>query len=284
MMDGNQGGSTVLTFNHLLTAAGVPLERTRLARHKDQRSSAKVEPYTLWQSDDGSFERYQTVQSIDVWHPGDYVAAFVVAPLTHETIFVGLYHVTEQGVVTDRARTCPVSGASVLGLHLYTMEKVPALAGYEGRVIIDWGPGFRNWVHRAHRQDKAIAHILRERHELPWPGFPRFHWSVQALDRLPPTWVPHLAHAMGVYLLVSRKEGQLYVGSAYGGEGFLQRWRSYQANGHGSNKDLRPVAAYDYEVSVLEVASSSATGEEIIALENLWKEKLLSREFGLNRN
>ena len=27
----------LLTFNHLLEAARIPLERTRLARHKDQR-------------------------------------------------------------------------------------------------------------------------------------------------------------------------------------------------------------------------------------------------------
>jgi hypothetical protein len=274
----------LLTFNHLLGAAQIPLERTRLARHKDQRSTAKVEPYTLWQRGDGSFERYQDVQSNVVWKPGDYIAAFVVAPLTEETLFVGLYLVTDQSVVTDPDRTCPVSGKGVLALHLYTMEKIESLAPYEGRVIVDWGLGFRNWVHRATNQPKPILQVRQQRHELPWPGFPRFHWSIHGLDDLPSPWVSHLAHAFGVYLLVSRREGKLYVGSALGGEGFLQRWRSYRANGHGGNRDLKQVADHDYEVSVLEVASSSATDKEVLTLESLWKEKLLTREFGLNGN
>ncbi len=278
------GRSVLLTFNHLLAAVDVPLERTRLARHKDQRSSAKVEPYTLWQRQDGSFELYQSVQKNPVWKAGEYVAAFVVAPLTEETLFVGLYLVIEQGVVTDAGRRCPVSGACVLGLHLYSMQKVEALAPYEGRVIIDWGPGFRNWVHLAANQAKPIREMRDRRHELPWPGFRHFHWSVQALGDLPNPWIPHLTHAFGVYLLVSRREGKLYVGSALGDEGFLQRWRSYQATGHGGNRDLKSVAGHDYEVSVLEVAASSAMEKEVRALETLWKVKLLSREFGLNGN
>jgi hypothetical protein len=40
----------------------------------------------------------------------------------------------------------------------------------------------------------------------------------------------------------------------------------------------------DYQVSVLEVAGSAATVDEIIAREGLWKQKLQSREMGLNRN
>ncbi|MGN2244983.1 GIY-YIG nuclease family protein [Frateuria sp. GZRR33] len=274
----------MLTFNHLLEAARIPLERTRLARHKDQRSTAKVEPYTLWQRGDGSFERYQSVQKNVVWKPGDYVAACVVVPLTGETLFVGLYFVTGQDVVTDPDRTCPVSGRLVLGSHLYSMEKVESFASYEGRVIVDWGSGFRNWVHRAANQAKPLLEVRQQRHELPWPGFPRFHWSVRRLDDLPRPWIPHLAHAFGVYLLVSRQEGKLYVGSALGNEGFLQRWRSYQANGHGGNRDLKQVAGHDYEVSVLEVAASNATEKEVLAQESLWKQKLLTREFGLNGN
>jgi hypothetical protein len=40
----------------------------------------------------------------------------------------------------------------------------------------------------------------------------------------------------------------------------------------------------DYQVSILEVAGSSAAIESIIAMEELWKRKLQSREMGLNRN
>lgn len=40
----------------------------------------------------------------------------------------------------------------------------------------------------------------------------------------------------------------------------------------------------DYQVSILEVAGSAATVEEIREMEKLWKQKLQSREMGLNRN
>jgi hypothetical protein len=40
----------------------------------------------------------------------------------------------------------------------------------------------------------------------------------------------------------------------------------------------------EYHVSILEVAGTAATDEEIAALEACWKLKLQSREKGLNRN
>lgn len=40
----------------------------------------------------------------------------------------------------------------------------------------------------------------------------------------------------------------------------------------------------DYQISILEVVGSAAILEEIIAMEQLWKAKLQSREMGLNRN
>jgi hypothetical protein len=47
---------------------------------------------------------------------------------------------------------------------------------------------------------------------------------------------------------------------------------------------MRELPRSDYQVTVLEVASSSARSEDLIRLEGHWKEKLRSREFGLNAN
>ncbi|WP_410001986.1 hypothetical protein [Rubinisphaera sp. JC750] len=54
--------------------------------------------------------------------------------------------------------------------------------------------------------------------------------------------------------------------------------------GHGGNVELKVRDPSDYQVSILEVAGSAATTEEILSLESLWKQKLQSREMGLNRN
>lgn len=39
-----------------------------------------------------------------------------------------------------------------------------------------------------------------------------------------------------------------------------------------------------FGVTILQVAGSTATGDDILADEQVWKTKLLSREFGFNRN
>lgn len=40
----------------------------------------------------------------------------------------------------------------------------------------------------------------------------------------------------------------------------------------------------DYQVSILEVAGSAATADEILKMEMRWKAKLQTREMGLNGN
>jgi hypothetical protein len=85
-------------------------------------------------------------------------------------------------------------------------------------------------------------------------------------------------------LLTCPKSGRQYVGSASGETGFWGRWEEYVASGHGGNRLMRDVPASDYQVTVLEVAASSATVNDLLAMESRWKDKLLSRQFGLNAN
>jgi len=101
---------------------------------------------------------------------------------------------------------------------------------------------------------------------------------------MPATWKEALKTSRGVYLLACPRTREHYVGAAYGDDGFLGRWRAYVTSGHGGNVGLRAREPSDYLVSILEVAGSSATVDEIIELEANWKLKLHSRDIGLNRN
>ena len=67
-------------------------------------------------------------------------------------------------------------------------------------------------------------------------------------------------------------------------EGFWQRWMSYALTGHGGNIALKSRDASDYRVSILEVMGSNASQDDLLKAEVLWKQKLQSREMGLNRN
>ncbi|MBI5692385.1 MAG: hypothetical protein HZC55_20070 [Verrucomicrobia bacterium] len=51
-----------------------------------------------------------------------------------------------------------------------------------------------------------------------------------------------------------------------------------------SRLPARQLPSSDYQVTVLEVAASSVQVEELMAMESRWKEKLGTREFGLNAN
>ncbi len=92
-----------------------------------------------------------------------------------------------------------------------------------------------------------------------------------------------------VYLIVDTKTGKKYVGSAYGDNMLLGRWRNYIANGHGGNKLLKSLdfeyIKENFKYSILEIFKSSVDDEIIINRESFWKEVLLTRtEFGYNDN
>ena len=64
----------------------------------------------------------------------------------------------------------------------------------------------------------------------------------------------------------------------------MARWDEYAANGHGGNQLLQRRGQANYAVSILEVASSEMSPDEIIGRESVWKDKLGSRAHGLNAN
>ena len=88
----------------------------------------------------------------------------------------------------------------------------------------------------------------------------------------------------GVYLLTCPRTREQYVGSATGRDGFLGRWRSYVDGGSGGNVSLRSRDPSDYQVSILQAAGSADDRGTILAMEERWKQKLQSRDMGLNRN
>jgi hypothetical protein len=88
----------------------------------------------------------------------------------------------------------------------------------------------------------------------------------------------------GIYLLHCPKTGDQYIGSAIGSRGFYGRWLDYARDGNGGNALLKDRDARTFFVTILEVASSIATREEILKTEAVWKQKLGSRVHGLNAN
>jgi len=206
----------------------------------------------------------------------------VATPL-NETLFVGIYENKGVGKATP-GLVDPISGKDVAGYNFYDLILSPKLSHYRGRLTIEWGPGYRSWVQLAHKNERTIIEIHREASEPPFPGFLDFCWRLHNLAAVPRSWRAALSAVSGIYLLTDPDTGRQYVGSAQGLAGFWGRWEQYATSGHGGNRRMEDLPAADYQVSVLEVASSSGGPDVLASMETRWKEKLLSRRFGLNAN
>jgi len=149
--------------------------------------------------------------------------------------------------------------------------------------------------------DMSVAEILPEPYiGEDFPGYANINHRYAILEKLwqdsKPDWVAALMHCQGVYLITDLKTGLRYVGSAYGEEGIWSRWNNYfRTGGHGNNKLLKKLLAgkvkgveyarKNFQISLLEQASSRDSEQYIIKREGFWKEVLLTRsEFGLNDN
>lgn len=281
--------SVHLNFNMLLAEAGISPAEVRLMRHQHVASDGTT-PYALWRDNMPEFERYQSAQRVDrrAYVAGSYWAGFVVPP-DGSTLFVGLYRIAGYSPVSaDWVDPLMRATATQMGreLDIYACQRLPEFDHLIGRLKVDWGKGSRTWAQRADSPtgSKPIVELVQSFQEPDFPGFTAFMANLGGMPTLPQGWIAALSAARGIYLLTCPRTREQYVGSAYGTEGFWGRWQAYIANGHGGNAGLKSRDPSDYQVSILEVAGSAATVDEIISMEQLWKAKLQSRGMGLNRN
>lgn len=273
----------MLMFNDLLALEGMDSTAVRLVRNQDSRLG-RGRLYEAWRNHRQAFEDYLSVQSKDRFPGGGLLAEFVVTE-AQKTVFVGLYRV-------DGVGRCPSGSTDALLKHdisgnfRYDLTLLEELAAYRDRVVIDWGAGTRSWVQRAANQPKSVIEIA-EQYEPRFPGFREFVRPVSDIPTLPNGWQQVLRSVKGVYLLVDLDSGHQYVGSAKGADSLFGRWMEYATDGHGGNLGLRKAASEGrrrYQVSVLEVVEETTPDVTIEQIESFWKNKLLSRSFGLNVN
>jgi hypothetical protein len=276
-----------IMFNTLLKQEGISSEEVRLLRHQDTRPDTLRTPYQLWRDDIKAFELYQSTQSFSnrpKFAGANYWASFIATP-AGSTMFIGIYSVRYVGIGNLDLPSPHREGVDPAGTYdLYDTALIEPLRDFAGRLFIEWGTGYLAWVQRADNQDKVIVELHASFKEPEFPGFLAFIKPLSDISTLPKTWIVPLRATRGIYLLTCPKTKEQYVGSASGEDGFWGRWQSYVQTGHGGNEGLKTRDPSDYQVSILEIAGSNLTPDEIRQLEQRWKQKLQSREMGLNRN
>ena len=275
-----------LMFNTILREAGFKLADVRLIRHKDKSATRGRTPYELWRDNRPAFEQYQSSQRIRSRNKfsAPYWAVFVVN-LNDETMFAGIYAARYRGLLEQDTPMPHTDGIDKAGsCDVYDLTLEDRLGDLIGKLFIDWGLGALAWVQYAQRNDKPVTELRKAFKEPAFPGFLNFIQPLSKLSNLPQSWIIALQAASGVYLLTCPRTKEQYVGSATGKQGFWGRWQGYIQTGHGGNLGLQSRDQSDYQVSILEVAGSSATTDDILEMEGRWQAKLQSREMGLNRN
>ncbi len=276
-----------LRFNTLLKQEGIAPEDVWLLRHQDKRSEKGKTPYELWRYKRSAFEHYQRAQSPTNGPrlKAPYWASFVVSR-DGDTLLAGFYSCVYQGPNTEVHPWAHAEGQDEVGTRdTYQLIPDKRLADLVGRLVIDWGASEKAWIQRSDRQDKIVLQITKDDPpDPPFPGAAHFVGQLSRIEGLPLAWKAVLSNSKGVYLLTCPTTREQYVGSAYGEDGFLGRWLTYAHDGHGGNVALKSRKPSDYRVSILEVAGSLATINEVLKMESVWKQKLQSFEMGLNRN
>lgn len=175
----------------------------------------------------------------------------------------------------------------------YDYETLPEFEKYYGRLIIKFKNSSQNMIRNAESviDECEVVQILPDIFDNDiFPGYDKVNVSWQELSRVieKETWKTALQNQKGVYLLTDISNGKMYVGSAYGDEMILNRWKSYVKTGNGNNKELKNLEfkhiKENFRFSILDIFKSTTDVQTIIERENWWKEVLLSRKFGYNAN
>jgi hypothetical protein len=285
-------GGTVIKLTELLAPRGLTsFDRTKIVRHLDRRMDVKMLRRR------GFFDFYQRTQAKDVFNC-ERIVSFI-GDDDGRAIFCGVYGV-EGNRKLAAGEPCGMpggypypewlQGAGVL----YELSKAPGFEDIEDRVVIDWGDAPLAW----HQwfQDREVVEILPAGYVMEWPGYHEVLLPLADLRAVVASpaanreWYRRLSAVAGVYCILNERTGEQYIGSAYGKDGVWGRWRCYAETSHGGNQRLKErcasVAGYGDELvfSILHTLPSSATKDEVVALESRVKCKLGTRAFGLNAN
>ncbi|WP_096021970.1 hypothetical protein [Campylobacter lanienae] len=130
-------------------------------------------------------------------------------------------------------------------LYKYNTRLTDIGAEFIGKLVVGFKKDFRQSYPNLETclDNLEVLELKREVLKVEFPGYDNVNVSYKELESLieTPAWKTALQNQKAVYLIVDTKTGKKYVGSAYGDNMLLGRWRNYIANGHGGNKLLKPL-------------------------------------------
>lgn len=283
-------------LNDLLKTRGIDPKTVLVFRHRPPEPALRSALPWLAAEQPDVFNAYQRVHGPKVeaaLQKAEYVASFIGHD-AGKALFIGLYRRGDaRPVDRDTCYAAPEFKALIdLGWQdqpetflLFDLASTGMMTEWSGRLVVDWPPPDRSWWRWADRNAIAVR-AIHESNVLcaDMPSWDRLVLSWNELSVLPQRWRAALAEWCGIYLIFDTRDAKAYVGSAYGTANILGRWRTYATNGHGDNVELKGRDPTTLRFSILQRVSPDMEAADVIALESNWKERLHTREFGLNAN
>lgn len=175
----------------------------------------------------------------------------------------------------------------------YEYQTLTEYEKYFGRLVIS----YKNKVQAMIRKASSVIDECEVVQILPsifdndiFPGYDKVCIGWNELSRVieKDSWKTALQNQKGVYLITDKKTGKMYVGSAYGNEMLLGRWKAYLKTGHGGNIELKKIPfeniKENFTYSILDIFKSTVDDKVILERETYWKNVLNTRIFGYNKN
>lgn len=288
-----------MQLNDLLTIEGIDPKNVLVLRHRPfEPELRKVFPWLAAESPE-TFNAYQQTQAPRVekaMQKAQYVASFI-GHRAGKALFVGLYRRGDwQPLTYDEYWAVPAyKEMKAFGMRGFTGDRDHVLwfdlaltnfySIWKGRLIVEW-PGLeRSWWRWADRNTILIDSILEQSTlDTEMPPWDELTLTWDELKVLPSKWKSALTEWRGIYFIFDKSDGKGYIGSAYGSDNILGRWLNYASTGHGGNKELRKRDPANFRYSILQRVSPDMEPADIIRLEGTWKERLHTRECGMNEN
>jgi GIY-YIG catalytic domain len=291
-----------VNLNELLGGKGVDPRAVLVLRHCPwEREFNKVLPFIAAEKPDW-FNAYQQTQGEKLekaMTEAGYVASFI----GHEpgkALFIGLYKIGASRPLTyaEYWEVPANQQMKALGMRGFTgkdrssvlwfdLELMDFYLEWKGKLIVEWPPPERSWWPRAHRNVIPVRTILEDSAlDAPMKRWDELDFTWSELSILPKRLQAKLSEWRGIYYIFDRSDGKGYVGSAYGSENLLGRWRNYAKFGQGGNRLLRQRDPVNFHFTILELVAPMMEADEVIRRENTWKERLHTRKEhgGLNDN
>ena len=288
-----------MELNDLLIREGIEPKDVLVMRHRPHEPEVrKVLPWLAAEKPDiyNAYQRSQSPRVESALKKATFLVSFI-GQESGKALFVGLYQRGNWEALTN-AQYWEVPANRELGeygLHgvgpdrettlWFDLKLTEFYSQWKGKLVVNW-PGLeRSWWRWANRNNFVID-VVHEQSLLDenMPPWNELYLTWEDLRILPSKWKAAIAEWRGIYFIFDESDGKGYVGSAYGTDNILGRWLNYAATGHGGNRQLRERDPKSFRFSILQRLSPDMDADDVIRIEGTWKERLHTRDHGLNEN